>query len=316
MHLEGDFGVLRRLFYKRKWLEGHYSHHRSIRPLLLILSGTMRGVYGGGQVIALKQWGLTNVFDVVVAVSTGAPTAAYFLAGQPEIGTTIYFNECTTQEFISFRRGFRGGFIADVDYLASVFRGERSYKKLNQSAVFDSRSELIITATCADTGAGLMLGAKYVKPDIVEAIRASIALPGLSHGDVRIDGIRCCDGAGALPFPVRKSLKEYRPTDVLVLANRPRAYSGGSWLERQFSSLLMRNYPKRVQEIFAHRRNVFASELNYLRTQTQSHFAILWSDDVVGSFTRTPATLESAAHRAQNHLEGLLKEAHHQSSVL
>jgi hypothetical protein len=63
-------------------------------PVLMVLGGTLRGCYGGGGVIALKKMGLTDAFKTVIGISTGAPTVAYFLANQPEIGTSIYSEEC------------------------------------------------------------------------------------------------------------------------------------------------------------------------------------------------------------------------------
>jgi len=72
-------------------------------------------VISGGQVIALEEAGLSDAFDIAVGVSTGAPIAAYFLAQQSVLGTSIYYEECTTPQFISLSR-MRVG----ADYLVAV----------------------------------------------------------------------------------------------------------------------------------------------------------------------------------------------------
>ena len=60
----------------------------------------MRGVVSAGMVSALEELGLTHAFDAVYGSSAGAINAAYFLAGQARLGTTIYYEDINNARFI------------------------------------------------------------------------------------------------------------------------------------------------------------------------------------------------------------------------
>jgi predicted patatin/cPLA2 family phospholipase len=249
--------------------------------------------------MALERFGLSEAFDVVVGVSTGAPTAAYFLSRQTAVGTSIYCEECTTARFFSFAR-----FRMNADYLAEVFRSHPE-KKLHQAAVLASRSEYFVGVTCAETGEGELLDAKATKPDSVQAIRASIAIPALTPEPVIVNGKRYLDGGGALPFPAHKVIEEFKPTDVLVLANYPRKAKQGG-VERFVGPLFFRSLTPAAREIFRTRHRRFAEGLAYLRAQGHCSFAILWSDEEIGLFERSPKKLIAAKERADTHLSAIL----------
>src|SRR5579871_2481947 len=75
----------------------------SVRPhadgasiALCVEGGAMRGVVSAGMVSALEELGLVTAFDAVYGSSAGAINAAYFLAGQARLGTTIYFEDINT----------------------------------------------------------------------------------------------------------------------------------------------------------------------------------------------------------------------------
>ncbi|KND51187.1 MAG: serine protease [Parcubacteria bacterium C7867-001] len=306
MIFEGSREVLERLHLKQKLLREKDPAHEEIRPALLILSGVMRGVYGGGQTIALHQHGLSNVFDTVVGISTGAPVAAYFVANDIERGLTIYWNECATPEFLSFRRSFGAERPMDIDYLGSVFRGETARGvRLSQEALSRSRSALYTGVTCRRTGEGIFLDAKLAQPDVVQAVQASLAAPWLSHGNVVVDGNSYIDGAGALPFPAQEVIERFRPTDLLVLANcSPELKS--SLPRSLLRSILVASLPPSVRDAFATMDTRFQSSLAYLRSQEDCRYAIVWTDDDLTGFEQNPVRLECAAERARKHLSDLL----------
>jgi len=308
MHYEGDFEVLEHLFKKQQLITANDSRHVNIRPVLLVLSGTMRGVYGGGQVSALENFGLNEVFDVAVGISTGAPTVAHFLAGQAHLGTTTYYEECVSPQFISLRRMWQRKSIVDTNYLCRVFRGEISHKPIDQEKVMTSRTNFFVGVTDARTGKGELLDAKKVEPDIIEAIRASIAIPGFTSGSVEISGSRYVDGVGALSFPIEMVVERFRPTDILILANRPQGYTS-SKLDKYLAPFLMRKFPRSVREVFRKRHEAIALGLTYLYEKKDIRFMVLWSDEEVRAFERDPRKLIAASKRAKHHLDDLLFEA-------
>lgn len=303
MKYEGSEGVLKRLRMKRRLLAVGDGDHGRFRPMLMILSGVLRGVYGSGQIHALESFGLTDTFDTVVTVSTGTPTGAYFLAGQASMGIDVFSEECASESFIQLRR-----MKVDVDYLASVFRGERERTGLDEGAVRTSRTRFFAAITDADTGEGVLTDAKLVEPDIVQAIRASIGIPGMSGDPVTIAGRRYVDGAAALAFPVIRAVELFDPTDILVLANSPDPDQ--SALVRILSSRAVRRaYSSRAQTIFGAVQQRFDAELEFLRNRFKGRFGVIWSDRAIDPFTTDSIQLRRAGERARDHLHTLLAHA-------
>lgn len=297
---EGE--VLRRLFLKQRLLAAGDERHAEIRPVLIILSGTMRGAYGSGQIIALEEFGLADSFESVTGVSTGACTGGYLLGRQSLTGATIYCGECTTREFISYFPQPRVG----LEYIANVMR--HGPKRINQDRVRASRPDFYVAVTCARRGDGRLLDAKATSPDIVHAIRASIAIPGLGGDPVRVGDDLYTDGAGACVFPVRAVIEQFQPTDILVFANAPPSLRD-SWARQVVYRHITRAYPAAVQEAFCSIPERFKDELEHLRTSFSGNYGIIWSDGKTGSFEQNPTKLRATVARARKHLQGLLADA-------
>ena len=83
-------------------------HGDGARVALCVEGGAMRGVVSAGMVSALEALGLTHAFDAVYGSSAGAINAAYFLAGQARLGTTIYYEDINNRAFIDPRRALLG----------------------------------------------------------------------------------------------------------------------------------------------------------------------------------------------------------------
>lgn len=302
MFFEGNSEVFRNLFRKKWLLEQNDSLHTSIRPALLGLAGPMPGVYGAGQGEALEKFGLNSVFDTVVGVSASMANLSYFLARQSALGTAIYCEECTTPRFMRIIR-----LKMDADYLALTMRGEEGNKALDQLSVEQSRSKLYAAVTCAETGKGILLNAKKVEPDVVRAIRASLAIPYFTGEPVQVGNLRCLDGMGGCPFPAQKVIEKFKPTDLLVLANSPEPSTQTGVTPKGFGALV-KGCPRPVVQAFANCSARFLEELQWLRTQQQCRVAILWSGDL-GLFEQNPEKLREAASQAYLHLWQILHTA-------
>ncbi|MDO8523865.1 MAG: patatin-like phospholipase family protein, partial [bacterium] len=310
MHIEGDPEVLKNLFRKKDLLQRRDSRHQEIKPLLLIGHGAQRGVFGGAQAIALERAGLSDAFDTVVGVSAGAPTAAYFLAGQSALGTSIYYEECASKRFISKRRYFWGERIMNTGYLCDVMRGNESNKKLDIRALRASRPEAFAVATHKEGGHGVFLDMKR-SVDPVEIIHASIAVPGVASNGVEIADELYLDG-GASPLPVSDVIDEFHPTDILILANR--SEDGEFWstlMEYLFEEPFLTGLPEVTHNKFSkkQREKAFKDALTFIRSQSGCRMAILWTDDKIRSSTQNRQKLRSAAQRSFRYLTKLLKEA-------
>ena len=73
----------------------------------------MRGVVTAGMVVALEQLDLVDSFDRVYGCSAGATNGAYLVAGQAALGTTIYYENLNTGEFINPWAWLRGKPVVD-----------------------------------------------------------------------------------------------------------------------------------------------------------------------------------------------------------
>lgn len=297
MHFEGNPEVFRRLHTKKQFLSEGSDQHADVRPLVIMLSGCNRGAYSSGQIRALERNGFSQVFDVAIGVSAGAPTCAYLLAEQSPLGASIFYEECTTPQFISLPR-------VDLDFMAAVFRGQTG-KALNQEAVKASRTELFVSATCAETGEGHLLNAKTMEPDLVQALRISISMPGLGGPAVRAGERLYLDGVGGATFPVKEAIERFEPTDILVLANAPQD-DADNHLKRFAYWCATREYPRAVRQAFTRVQQRFGEELHHLKTRFRGNYGILWTDKEVGSFEQNPERLKSAVDRADMHLNDLL----------
>lgn len=300
MRYEGNLEVLENLFRKQRLLATCDVDHLRYRTLLLDCPGFMRGTYGVGQAFALHRFRLNHVFDVVFGVSTGLPTLAYFLTKQER--NSIYWKEAASEDFISLKRFLLGkGPYVNIDYICKVF-GD-----INQRAARECRPEFWGGATCAVTGSPIFLNMKEGS-DMVERIRASIALPGFADS-VRIGENLCIDGATAMTFPVRQAIERFDPTDVLVLANRSDLANRSAFLDTLISMCTMYKLPQAVQCVDARRYRQAQKELDFARSQKKVRIGILWSDKEIGRTERDSDKLKYAAVRAENHLMGLLTEA-------
>ncbi len=197
--------------------------NKEVRPLLLILGGGMKGPYSAGQVAGLNEVGMTaDVFDTVIGISAGAGTAAYYVAGpeQTLIGSSLFYEECTTPDFINARRISR---VMDVEYLTAKAMGEGE-KKLDETAVRAAKTELYFGVTQLPKDGSdpqeEFINAKTAEPGLLPAMRASMSVPLVAGEVPPVNGIEYVDGAFD-PMPIAAIIERFKPTDILVLPNTP-----------------------------------------------------------------------------------------------
>lgn len=202
------------------------------RPVLLLLGGGMNMFFGWGAVTVLEQLGLTN-FYTIVGVSAGALVGAYFGAGQATVGAALYYEELASRRFVRYL----GKNMFDLDYGEALMRS--GDYQLNTQAIQSMHSQLYLALTHWSDGKGMLLNAKTPGIDIVTAIKAAVAPPGIYNypiyplpGETK----RYIDGAIALPFPVQEVMEKFKPTHLVVVANTPLSNLASlpPWSERMF----------------------------------------------------------------------------------
>ncbi len=276
-------------------------------PLLMVLSGTQRGVYSGGGVTALEELGMTNAFKTAVGVSAGSCGIGYFLAGQAHVGTTFFYEDNIGKNFINFPRGMKEGeSVVDIDWVCEQFRN--GDKKLNVEKFKQNPTVAYFAATNAETGEGVLLEAQRML-DPVCAVHASIAIPEayIKKVFVNVDGIKkqYVDGSVALPFPVKEILEKVTPTSILVFANRPKSFQDSffakfarSYFSKIVSPALSLDIENWVEN--------FDSELEFLK-KSNIPYLIVWTDDKVGSLEKDQIKLKKAAEDFKQFILDLFK---------
>jgi len=178
----------------------------------------MRGVISAGMVAALEVLGLTHAFDAVYGSSAGAINAAYFLAGQAGLGSTIYYEDINNRRFINFGRAVRGRAILDLSFLLDDVAVRR--KRLQVARVVAAPSPLVILATDVDEETPIALRGFSDGDALFGALRASATMPIVAGGPWAYGGRRLLDASLSEPIPVGQAEADGH-THVLALLTRP-----------------------------------------------------------------------------------------------
>lgn len=178
----------------------------------------MRGVISAGMVSALEHLGLTNAFDAVYGSSAGAINAAYFLAGQAAVGTTIYYEDINNSRFINPWRAVNGRPIVDLGFLIDEVAVRR--KPLEVARVLAAPSPLAVMATDAATGHRAVLRNFSTARELFDAMRAGATMPIVAGHPAAFGAGRYFDASLTEPIPVPTAEAEGH-THILVLLTRP-----------------------------------------------------------------------------------------------
>lgn len=294
MIFEGDTGVIAAIKEKKQLMESG-AEHAHIRPLLFIDGGLMKGVYGAGAVLALEELGYTDVFDDVVGVSSGAPTAGYFLAHQARLGVTLYSEEACDRKFINPWRLWNQ---VDTFYFAGALRGVTN-KGLQASRVLASRSTIYIAVADFKTGAPELLN-PTTDEELFTAIQASVLMPNISSDVVKFKDIRYVDGGFTRPHALKKALEEIDATHVLVIANQNKTITTLPKLERFLNNTLYRHRMPKLLRFAAHERKrermkVVAEMENGLHIP----YALIWGDHSITSMERKPDVVKKVIEKSR-----------------
>ena len=175
-------------------------HGDGARVALCVEGGAMRGVISAGMVSALEALGMTDAFDAVYGSSAGAINAAYFLAGQARLGTTIYYEDINNRQFIDLFRPLRGRPIVNLAFLLDDVVEHR--KRLDVGALLAAASPLTVLATDVQARAARPLRGFRDRSHAISALRASATMPVVAGPPVEYDGRAFLDASITEPIPV------------------------------------------------------------------------------------------------------------------
>jgi len=277
-------------------------HGDGVRVALAVEGGAMRGVISAGMVAALEELGYTHAFDAVYGSSGGAINGAYFLAGQARLGSTVYYEDINSRDFISLARAVLGRPIVDLGFLLDEVAVRR--KPLDVERVLRSTSPLSVLATDVDTGAVEVLRDFRTGAELMQALRAGATMPVVAGPPRTIGGRRFLDASLSEPIPVPAAEAD-GCTHVLALLTRSGAMGPRpSAFDRYYVEPRLRRLSATLAERYLARAGPYASLVRHIDggrgpLGRADVVAIRARGIRIGKLERRRAVLEDGAERGR-----------------
>jgi predicted patatin/cPLA2 family phospholipase len=184
------------------------------KTALIIEGGAMRGAWAAGVLAFLHQRGLRQ-YDLTYAASSGACSAAYFVAGMWQPGLSIWREHaCKVVRKINFLRHKP---VIDLAYLVDhVFR---QHVPLSIEALQKAPTRFFIVLTDCDTGEPVYFHARDER--VFDALRATSSMPLATRGYDFVDGHPFADGGIADPIPIQRAIQDGATDITVVLTHSP-----------------------------------------------------------------------------------------------
>jgi len=275
-------------------------HDDGARIALCVEGGAMRGVVSAGMVSALEELGLGQAFDAVYGSSAGAINAAYFLAGQARMGTTIYFENLNNHRFISLARPFAGRAIVDLDFLLNDIAIRT--KPLDAIRVLSSPTPLTVMATDVTSATRAPLRDFEDAGALFGAMRAGATMPVVAGPPVTFRGRTYLDASLTEPIPVPIAETD-GCTHALVLLTRPSESARKiTAFDRAYVMPRLRRLSPALAELYSGRGEPYAALLSSIAAGigpagTATVMGIRPAPPSVSKLERSAARLTAGARR-------------------
>lgn len=283
MQLDGDSSVIEALKEKKRLMDAGEAHEH-IKPLLIVGGGFMKGAYGVGAGYVFEDLGYASVCDDIVGISSGAPSAAYYLSGEVRKGGRLVSEECCDDAFFDRTHWWRP---ADCGYIVDAMRPEGE-KAITFEHVRAARTRLHIGVTRYDTAESVLL-TPDTPEDFFNTIHASILMPSISTDVVCIDGVRYVDGGFAYPHVLKHIFDTIAATHILLITNQDKDVGDIPLYEKILNKTLFRFRMSPALRTAAPRRR--KERLKVLESYTETYATPLmtvWGNSSIGSFERDP----------------------------
>ena len=184
------------------------------KTALIVEGGAMRGAWAAGVLAYLHERGRRQ-YDLVYAASSGACSAAYFVADMWEPGLAIWRElACNVVRKSNFLRRKP---IIDLAYLVDHVIRQRV--PLSVAALQKAPTQFFIVLTDCHTGEPVYF---HVCDDrVFAALRATSSMALATRGFDFVDGQPYADGGVADPIPLRRAIQDGATDITVVLTHNP-----------------------------------------------------------------------------------------------
>jgi predicted patatin/cPLA2 family phospholipase len=176
---------------------------------LIVEGGAMRGAWAAGVLAFLYEQGRRQ-YDLVYAASSGACSAAYFVAGMYEPSLRIWREH--TCRVVRKSNLLRRKPLINLAYLVDYLI--RQQVPLSVEALQKAPTRFFIVLTDCHTGEPVYFHA--CDDRVFAALRATSTMPLATRGFDYVDGRPFADGGLADPIPIQRALQD-GATDITVV---------------------------------------------------------------------------------------------------
>lgn len=301
MILEGDKSVIDAIKEKKRLMDAGESHEH-INILCIIDGGLMKGAYSAGAGLALEELGYTDVFNTIVGVSSGAPSAAYFVAGQVHKGASLIYEECCDKDFFKlwrFPNQLNVGFL-----MQALTTGD---KKLDWSSIEQSNTKLFAGVSEFATGKPVLVEASNEEA-LLSAIEASIAIPTLCNNRVEINGVRYTDGGFTAPHIAEHCLNTIPSTHMIVFTSQDKHTPDIPLHEKLLNHTLLRHRYSAALLRAANRRRKERHHLveRILAGEFETPICLVWGNGTINSTDRRSERVKAVVEKSRDWWRELL----------
>lgn len=234
MIFEGDHSVIKAIIEKKRLMDAGEPHDH-IRPLMIQGGGLMQGVYGAGAALALTELGYNDVFTSLVGISSGAPTIAYFAAGNVEDGIEVLKQDCGDKRFMNPWRFWNQ---VDTQHFIDILRHDEQ-KKIDVEKMFKHPAQIYFGVSRYETAKPELIHPTN-EEELFMGMHASINMRNVSKHKIVINGTHYADGGFTKPHIIGHAVKEVGATHVLIITNNTRHYNPITNMERVLNRTIIR----------------------------------------------------------------------------
>ena len=176
----------------------------------------MRGVVSGAMLIALRDLGISNLFDRFYGTSSGSMNLAYFASGGGWGALSIYYDHLASGFLRPLRLPLQPRI--DMDFIFDEVMGKRVplYRQRLAAAPYDIR----IVLSDVERAEPVVVRLRSVADRLDDYLKAGAWLPILAGPPFMLDGHPYLDGGLLWPDPLYAALAE-ECTHILMLNTAP-----------------------------------------------------------------------------------------------